>query len=179
MKRLAALLCVSALLGTATSASAEAERHDFPFERFLGHWALKDDRFQQVWDGKTVETLSIPGHRTHCKKVNTRHSVLCEVDAVDFQGHILWAIDAEGSEVHHLSHFGTARLGHGFGELSPQGDMRLRIRFSDEPDGTYRVYDYRWLSETEYEMISRQYDCQGQPTGNWYGGTFIRIESEG
>ena len=146
-----------------------------PFARFFGEWTLKDDRFQQVWDGKTVETLTIPNHHTRCAPVNTARSVLCVVTTPDLAGHILWTYDDARSQVHHLSHFGTARNGSGSGSFSDRGDLRTRIRFSDEPEGSYRVYEYRWVSDDEYTMLSRQYDRDGKPTGNWYGGSFVRI----
>jgi hypothetical protein len=150
-----------------------------PFERFVGEWKLKDDRFQQVWDGKTAETISIPGHRTQCAAVNTSQSVLCEVDAVDFRGHIMWAVAADGETVSHLSSFGSSRIGNGVGKLGETGDLSLRIRFADEPPGTFRRYRYRWLSDDEYEMMSVQYTDAGKRTGNWYGGRFVRVARDG
>ena len=149
-----------------------------PFARFIGEWKLKDDRFQQVWDGETVETLSIPRHRTKCARVNTEKSLLCLVNAVDFEGHILWAIEDDGTTVSHLSHFGSSRLGDGTGTLDADNNLSLVIRFSDEPDGTYRHYTYTWKSSDEYHMVSRQYDAQGNRTGNWYGGSFVRMTDE-
>lgn len=157
-------------------ALANQTQAPYPFERFEGSWALKDDRFDQVWDGETLQTLSIPGHRTDCARVNTEMSILCQVDAVDFKGHILWALDQNSGTVAHVSHFGTSRLGDGTGRLDEKGNLTLSIRFFDEPEGTYRVYRYLWLSDDAYEMISTQYDDTGQATGNWYGGTFVRID---
>ena len=148
----------------------------YPFERFVGVWQLKEDRFEQVWDGETLQVLEIPGHRTVCARINTDKSILCEVDAVDFAGHILWVLDSETSEVRHLSHFGTERMGVGSGIMSSDHGLELRIAFSDEGQGTYRQYSYEWLGADEYRMISRQYDASGKPTGNWYGGTFERVK---
>ena len=162
-------------LATAAPAISQEPNESNAFARFVGEWKLKDDTFQQVWDGKTVETLSIPGHRTICEPVNTAKSILCSVDAVDFQGHILWAVQDDAKTVSHLSHFGQSRLGDGIGELNETGDLTLSIRFSDEPAGTYRVYRYQWVSPDEYTMVSRQYDTTGTPTGNWYGGSFVRV----
>lgn len=162
------LLCVSAL-GSATPADGN------PFAPFFGDWTLKQDRFQQVWDGKTVETLSIPNHHTHCAPINTHRSVLCVVDAGDLKGHILWTYDANKKNVHHLSHFGTARNGVGVGSLNEKGDLRSRVSFADEPEGSYRIYEYTWVSKDEYTMMSRQFTSDGKPTGNWYGGTFVRV----
>ncbi|MEM1272112.1 MAG: hypothetical protein AAGI08_18850 [Bacteroidota bacterium] len=68
---------------------------DNPFERFFGEWTLKEDRFQQVWDGGTVETLTISNHHTLCEAINTTKSVLCVVDAGDLKGHILWTLNSD------------------------------------------------------------------------------------
>ncbi len=165
----------AALLLSSVGVSAQDQASSYAFERFVGEWKLKDDRFQQVWDGRTIETLSIPGHRTQCSRVNTDHSILCLVDAVDFQGHILWAVQADGLSVSHLSHFGSTRMGDGAGKLDNAGNLSLTIRFSDEPTGSYRHYTYKWVSADEYRMISAQYDANGKATGNWYGGTFVRV----
>ena len=146
-----------------------------PFSSFFGEWTLKDDQFQQVWDGETVETLSIPDHHTDCVPLNTDGSVLCTVTAGDLNGHILWSHDGDGTMVHHQSHFGSHRMGSGVGALNPQSDLKLTISFTDEPADTYRVYTYSWVSEDEYEMMSTQYRSDGEATGNWYGGTFIRL----
>ena len=164
-----------ALVAATVFATPSAAEEPYPFERFVGEWKLKDDRFQQVWDRETVETLSIPGHRTNCAPVNTAKSILCVVDAVDFQGHIMWAVNSETRSVTHLSHFGDARLGSGSGKLDGEGNLELSIVFSDEPSGSSRAYTYKWISDDEYIMRSVQFDETGEPTGNWYGGTFVRV----
>ena len=158
----------------AAAAPEQAPPRANPFARFFGDWTLKDDRFQQVWDGKTVETLKIPRHHTRCAAVNTAGSVLCVVTSPDLAGHILWSWDDTHKQVHHLSHFGTARNGIGVGRLDDGADLHLRIRFSDEPEGSYRIYEYKWVSDDEYTMLSRQFDRHGKATGNWYGGSFVR-----
>jgi hypothetical protein len=146
-----------------------------PFERFFGEWTLKDDTFRQVWDGKTVETLKIPNHHTECKPINTDKSVLCVVDAGDLKGHIVWSYNGARKDVHHLSHFGTERSGVGVGKLDDRANLTLRVSFQDEPEGSYRMYEYVWVSNDEYTMMSRQFDGTGKPTGNWYGGEFVRV----
>ncbi len=163
---------------SASSAQAAQDGPVYPFAAFVGEWTLKDDQFQQVWDGETVETLTIPGHYTSCQPVNTQGSILCEVDAGGFNGHIMWAYDAGSGRVHHLSHFGTSRLGTGEGEIAKNGDLNTRIVFVDEPEGTYRRYAYKWVTPDEYTMLSTQYDAADQLTGNWYGGTFIRLKTD-
>lgn len=140
----------------------------------MGEWTLKNDQFQQVWDGTAVETLTIPRHFTKCDPINTPGSVLCVVSAGDLNGHILWTMGAD-NQVHHLSHFGTERTGVGVGTLDARSNLALKIGFRDEPQGTYREYEYTWVSADEYTMMSRQYDQHGRATGNWYGGTFVRL----
>lgn len=169
---------VALLLVTTVPARAEndiPERPGNPFARFIGEWALKGDRFQQVWDGKTVETLTITGHHTRCAEVNTDRSILCVVTSPDLAGHILWSYDGDRKQVHHLSHFGLARNGVGSGSVDERSNLRLRVRFQDEPEGSYRIYEYNWVSDDEYSMMSRQFDQNDTPTGNWYGGSFIRL----
>ena len=171
--------CASVTSHAPAAAAPTADASDFPesaFARFFGTWTLRDDQFQQVWDTRTLETLTIPNHLTNCAPVNTAKSVLCVVDAGDLRGHILWAFDDASSELRHLSHFGTSRLGAGRGTLSEGGDLTITIRFSDEPEQTYRVYEYRWIDKNAYSMVSRQFHDDGSQTGNWYGGTFVRVQ---
>jgi len=175
MLRKCALWLVAGSLAADATSNNLSHPEQNPFAPFFGEWTLKDDKFQQVWDGKTVETLLIPRHHTACNQINTNRSVLCVVDAGDLKGHILWTYDSDKKQVHHLSHFGTARNGVGVGALSAQGDLRLTVRFQDEPQGSYRVYEYTWVSKDEYSMMSRQFGADGKPTGNWYGGTFVRL----
>ena len=147
-----------------------------PFAKFFGTWTLADDQFQQVWDTETLQTIEIPNHITECGPINTSKSVLCVVDAGDLKGHILWAYDEGIEQVRHLSHFGEARLGDGTGVKTKSGDLRLEIRFTDEPTDTYRLYEYKWIDEDTYEMVSTQMTDAGTPTGNWYGGVFVRVQ---
>ena len=166
-------LALSASLATA-SPSIEPPKPTAPFEQFVGTWTLKDDQFQQVWDGETVETLTIPNHITVCTS-QTINSVSCTVDAGGFKGQIFWAMEhPEQRIVRHLSHFGQSRMGMGWGLVASEG-LSTQVTFSDEPKGTYRRYEYVWVDSDTYTMISRQYDADDQPTGNWYGGTFVRV----
>lgn len=171
----AAVLTVIALAVSASARSEDRGQATFPFERFVGEWTLEDDRFEQVWDGETLEVLSIPGHHTDCAALNTDYSVLCVVNAGGLKGHILWVASADRRAVRHLSHFGDRRVGEGGGTLDDEGNLTLTIRFEDEPTGTYRRYTYEWLGDDRYEMTSVQYGVDDTPTGNWYGGVFVRL----
>ena len=150
-------------------------KSDNPFVRFLGEWTLKDDKFQYSVDGTSIVTQTVPNHHTLCEPINTINSVFCTVDGGDVKGQIYWVYNAEKKVVHHLSHFREHRSGVGIGTLSDEGDLRSKIVFQDEPDGTYRIYEYNWVSDDEYHMISRHYGADDKPTGGWYGGYFIRI----
>jgi hypothetical protein len=162
---------------SAVSQPVAAPARENPFSALFGEWTLKDDKFQYVGDGRTVETQIIPNHHTKCGRVNTDHSMLCVVKAGALNGHTLWTFDGSKKQVHWLSHFGTERTGIGTGTLDKSSNLTFRVRFTDEPVGTYRVYRYQWVSPDEYTLMSRQYDSQGRATGNWYGGTFIRMRT--
>lgn len=147
-----------------------------PFHKFLGEWTLQDDYWEQSWDGSEMEKLSIPNHFSTCKELNTQSSLLWEVNAPSARGHILWTYDPATQSIHHNSSFHPARIGIGKGGFDKKGNIHLQISFSGEPAGTYRKYSYVWLNEDEYQLTSYQYDDSGQATGNYYGGTFIRIK---
>ena len=173
-RSLAGLLLI---LGNASALSqpAPAPAGENPFSALFGEWTLKDDRFQYVGDGRTVETQIIPNHHTKCGRVNTDRSLLCVVKAGDLNGHTMWTYDGSKKRVHWLSHFGTERTGFGTGTLDDASNLKFKVNFTDEPEGSYREYRYQWVSRDEYTLMSRQYDAQGRATGNWYGGTFIRL----
>ncbi|MEL6688346.1 MAG: hypothetical protein AAFP97_12100, partial [Pseudomonadota bacterium] len=150
-----ALAIASTSLAMASPSVAPPEP-SVPFEQFVGTWTLKDDQFQQVWDGETVETLTIPNHITVCTS-QTINSVSCAVDANGFKGQIFWVMEHSKERlVRHLSHFGERRLGTGWGIVGPDGDLNTQVTFSDEPEGTHRKYEYVWLDTDSYQMVSRQ-----------------------
>src|SRR5688572_25566373 len=165
------------LFHSAAGYCAESTSDENPFKKYFGEWTLKDNKFQQVWDGKTIETLDIKNHYTECKAINTEGSVLCVVDAGDLKGHILWTYDSDQKKVHHLSHFGSSRNGVGSGILDNKGNLTTNVSFQGELQGSYRIYVYIWVSGIEYSMLSSQYDSNGKPTGNWYGGSFVRVSN--
>lgn len=175
----AAACCITSLSWSAsvpdTPRAAAPTDH---FRRFYGEWTLKDDRWNQNW-GQGDEQVTIPHHHTLSKPLNTPNSVLSVVDATHPRGHILWSYNRTTREVHHLSSFGNTRNGVGTGTLNERGDLRLKVNFEDEAAGTYRIYTYTWVSEDEYELLSTQFDARDQPTGLYYGGTFVRLPSGG
>jgi len=145
-----------------------------PFKKFVGEWTLKDEAWTQNW-GKGVEHIKIPHHHTICTTINTDNSLLSVVDATSPKGNIYWTYNAAKKEVRHLSSFEPSRTGVGNGTVNDNGDVTLKISFQGESEGTHRIYTYKWVSDDEYEMLSRQYDDKDQPTGLFYGGTFTRI----
>jgi hypothetical protein len=146
-----------------------------PFKKFIGEWTLKDDNWSQNW-GQGDEHIKIPNHHTICRELNTDNSLLAVIDGTPPYGHIFWSYNPIKKEVNHLSSFGTIRAGVGKGAVNENGDVSLKISFADEPEGTYRLYTYKWISENEYDLKSIQYDTNDKPTGNFYGGTFVRIQ---
>jgi hypothetical protein len=168
------LLCLlsssSSIAGDSAKTAKASESNRFA--RFFGEWTLKDDAWSQNWGGGS-ESIKIENHHTLCRPINTDNSVICVVDTPP-KGHILWAFNPVTKEVHHLSSFGDLRIGVGSGSLNEKGNLRLKVSFEGEAPGTYRIYDYVWISDGEYDMRSRQYDVNGKETGLFYGGRFIR-----
>ena len=146
-----------------------------PFGNFIGEWKLKEDNWTHNWGGET-ETIKIPGHHTMSKQINTDNSLLSIIDGPEPNGHIFWSYNPNTKEVHHLSSFGAIRAGNGSGTINEQGDIRLKLVFEGEPKGTYRIYNYKWISKDEYHMKSVQYSADGEPTGLFYEGNFVRIK---
>jgi hypothetical protein len=145
-----------------------------PFQKFVGEWTLKDDNWSHNW-GQGTEHIKIPHHHTINKVLNTDHSLLSVIDGTPPFGHIFWTYNPVKKEVHHLSSFGTSRIGVGKGTMNENGDVTLKISFEGEAEGTYRIYTYKWISADAYEMKSIQYNANHQPSGLFYGGTFVRI----
>lgn len=146
-----------------------------PFAKFIGEWTLKDDEWTQNWGGQT-ETIKIPKHHTVSARINTENSLISIIDGPEPNGHIFWTYNPVTKEVEHLSSFGESRTGVGKGTVNENGDVTLKISFEGEPEGTYRLYTYKWVDANEYDLMSVQYNAEDEPTGNFYGGTFIRVQ---
>ncbi len=147
-----------------------------PFGKFIGQWTLKDDNWTQNW-GNGTETIKILEHHTISEQINTNNSLLSIIDGPEPNGHIFWSYNPKTKEVYHLSSFGTIRAGNGKGTIEENGNVRLKLVFEGEPTGTYRIYNYKWLSEDEYHMKSVQYDKNNKPTDLFYEGNFVRLKS--
>jgi len=146
-----------------------------PFRKFIGEWGLKNDHWTHNWGGET-ETIKIPGHHTISRQLNTNNSLLSIIDGPEPNGHIFWSYNPNTGEVGHLSSFGSIRAGTGTGTVSEEGDVQLKLTFEGEPEGTYRIYNYKWIGENEYHMRSVQYYENDEPTGLFYEGNFVRLE---
>ncbi|MGB3151699.1 MAG: hypothetical protein WBB27_13650 [Maribacter sp.] len=153
------------------------DRPGNPFEKFIGEWTLKDDNWEQD-NGNGIKKMKIPNHYTIVKEVNTDTSILQIVDATSAKGHILWVYNHTKKEIEHVSSFYPFRSGSGKGYFDEKGNVHLKVEFEGEPDGTYRIYEYYWLNTNEYSLSSIQYDQNGTPTRNYYGGIFIRTDLE-
>ena len=148
-----------------------------PFAKFIGEWTLKNDTWIQNWGGNT-DTIKIPKHHTVSSKINTDNSLLSIIDGPEPNGHIFWSYNPNTKEVSHLSSFGTIRAGNGKGEFYGQNNLRLKVSFEGEAPGTYRIYTYEWINDSEYALYSKQFDKEDNPTGLFYQGNFIRVHSD-
>jgi hypothetical protein len=160
-----------------TSSFRYMPRPGNPFKKFKGEWTLKDDNWEQGY-GHDIEHIKISNHHTRCKEVNTDNSLMCVVDAPSSKGHIFWAYNHSKKEVQWSSSFYSFRSGLGKGSVNDNGDLTFKVSFEGEPEGTYGLYTYKWISENEYEMKSVQYNDKNEPTGGFYGGTFVRVNKK-
>jgi hypothetical protein len=151
-----------------------AARVGNPFKKFIGEWTLKDNNWAQGY-GKNIERIKIPNHYTICREVNTDNSLLWIVESPNSRGHIFWSYNHAKKEVQWASSFYSYRSGSGKGTVDLNGDLSFKVTFEGEPEGTYGLYTYKWITNDEFELKSVQYDEKGEPTGGFYGGTFIRI----
>jgi hypothetical protein len=153
------------------------QRSDNPFNRFIGNWNFDDQGFSIVWDGAPEVNNRYANQITECNPINHDRSILCLVsDKTDpfMRGHMLWSYNQTTQEVSWLSHFFPGRNGVGSGKVDKQGNLKVKVIFENEPAGTYRIYEWIWVNEHSYKMTSRQYQADGTPTGDWYGGTSVR-----
>lgn len=156
----------------------EIESSQNPFKKFIGEWTLKNDIWIQNW-GATTDTLKIQGHHTVSSPLNTENSLLSIIDGPEPNGHIFWVYNPNTGAVSHLSSFGEIRIGVGGGTVDEKGNLSLKITFEGEPIHTYRKYTYNWIAKDSYQMRSVQFDAKNQPTGLFYQGTFVRVNSRG
>jgi ketosteroid isomerase-like protein len=156
---------------------SQAETQQNPFKKFIGEWTLKNDDWTHNWGGDT-ETIKIPNHHTVNQEINTNHSLLSIIDGPEPNGHIFWTYNSNTKEVHHLSSFGSIRIGNGSGTINDKGDVTLKLQFEGEQEGTYRIYNYKWINNDEYHMKSVQYNENDELTGLFYEGVFIRIKTD-
>ena len=148
-----------------------------PFGKFVGEWTLKEDNWTHNWGGDT-EIIKIPGHHTVSRQLNTNHTLISIIDGPEPNGQIYWSYNPKTKEVQHLSSFGAIRAGKGSGTVNENGDVQLKLVFEGEAENTYRIYNYRWLDVDTYHMKSVQYAENGEPTGLFYEGTFVRIKED-
>lgn len=150
------------------------EKSKNPFFKFVGEWTLEGDNWSQNW-GQGTEHIKIPNHHTVSREINTDNSLLSIIDGPEPNGHIFWSYNPNTKEVYHLSSFGTIRAGSGKGTIDENGNLTLKLLFEGEPEKTHRIYTYKWLNKDTYELKSVQFNADDEPTGLFYGGTFVRI----
>lgn len=159
-----------------TNKKTESLLVENPFQNFIGEWTLKDNEWTQNW-GIGTETITIPDHHTISTQINTTNTLFSIIDGPEPNGHIFWSYNPVTKVVYHLSSFGKLRAGVGEGSVADNGDVTLKISFEGEPKDTYRIYNYSWVNEDEYQMNSVQYGSDDKPTGLFYKGSFVRIQN--
>lgn len=141
-----------------------------PFEKFKGEWVLKDDIFETNFGDKYKEDVN-PNRSFVVKELGTKNSVVWIEDFDGFKVDIFWTYDFKQKQVHHLSM--SNDIAKGIGEFKESGDLEIKLIYENSCENCYRIYSFQWKSENELFFRGSFYKDE-KPTGDFYGGTFIR-----
>jgi hypothetical protein len=141
-----------------------------PFENFIGEWVLKDDIFENNFGGEYRADVN-PNRSFVAKKMGTSNSMLWVEDFAGFKVDIFWTYDFKKEQIHHLSM--SDDIAKGMGKFKENGDLELKLVYENGCEGCYRIYSFQWKSENEFFFRGKLHR-DGEPTGDFYGGTFIR-----
>ncbi len=141
-----------------------------PFEKFIGEWEMKDDIFESNFGGEYKAEVN-PNRSFIFKELGTQNSIVSIQDFDGFKVDIFWTYDSTKRQIHHLSM--SDDIAKGTGEFSENGDLELKLVYENGCENCYRIYSFRWKSENEF-FFRGTFHKDEEPTGDFYGGTFIR-----
>jgi len=154
----------------------ENKKSENPFKRLIGEWVIKDDLWEQSYGGK-YSTKLYPNNSFIAKEVNTKNQILWVETTEEWQVTMLWIYNFRNQEIHQLSSSSTNRSAYGKGKFKENGDIELKLHFEDNCKSCYVIYSYKWKPEGELYFRAIYYE-NDKPSGNYYGCTFIRKDSE-
>ncbi len=143
-----------------------------PLEKFKGEWVLKDNIFESSTNGEYSVDVN-PKRTFIALAVNSNTSILWSEDFDGAKVDIFWSYDVESQLVYHLSNTTSNSVGFGKGPINKNGDLNITLNYPDTCETCTRVYSFRWKTDNEFFFRATFYK-DDQPTGDFYGATFIR-----
>ena len=176
LNRFRAIMVLIFLLTFATETICQITRTDSiknPLEMFEGDWILKKDKWKSSFDCNYSETI-LPNIIFSAQLVDPKNTLRWYYDFKNgFQASVLWVYDEETEILYDLSNNSYNHIGSGSGKFDEKNDLRLKIQFRNLDEKQYTIYQYHWISPDEFDLKATNYN-DDSPTGDFYGGTFVR-----
>ena len=149
-----------------------------PLENFVGDWVLKDGIWKGVANGKHWESVH-PDLIFNAKLIGPQNTLLWLYDfgkdGPFTTAVVLWAYDEKSNIVYDLSNNSNNHVAMGKGRFEENNDLKIKMDFVTKSLIDFNLYHWHWISPDEFELIVTIYK-NNTPTGNTYGGTFVRNE---
>jgi catechol 2,3-dioxygenase-like lactoylglutathione lyase family enzyme len=140
---------------------------------FEGEWKLKDNVWKSKSDSVYKEDVN-PNRSFVAKAVSPENTLLWEEDFDNGAwATLLWTYHWETGRVNHISNTTDNNIGIGVGEFDNNNDLTIRIVYPNGCTNCHRIYTFHWIEAGEFDFKATIYK-DDKPTGDFYGGTFIR-----
>jgi catechol 2,3-dioxygenase-like lactoylglutathione lyase family enzyme len=140
---------------------------------FEGEWKLKDN----VWKSKSNSVYKEdvnPNRSFVAKAVSPENTILWEEDFDNgVWATLLWTYHRETGRVNHISNTTGNNIGIGVGEFDNNNDLTIKIVYPNGCTTCHRIYTFHWIEAGEFNFKATIYK-DDKPTGDFYGGTFIK-----
>jgi catechol 2,3-dioxygenase-like lactoylglutathione lyase family enzyme len=140
---------------------------------FEGEWKLKDNVWKSKSDSVYNEDVN-PNRSFIAKAVSSENTILWNADFGNGAWAILlWTYHKQTGRVNHISNTTDNNVGIGEGQFDNNNDLKIKIVYPNGCTSCYRVYTYHWVNQNEFDFKATIYQ-DNRPTGDFYGGTFLR-----
>ena len=140
---------------------------------FEGEWKLKD----YVWKSKSNSVYKEdvnPNRSFVAKTVGPENTILWEEDFDNGAwATLLWTYHKETGRVNHISNTTDNNIGIGVGEFNNNNDLTIKIVYPNGCTNCHRIYSFHWIEAGAFDFKATIYK-DDKPTGDFYGGTFVK-----
>jgi|GEM_PF-1990247 len=160
----------STLVGQNTIASNDK------LKLFEGEWKLKDNVWKSRINSVYKEDVN-PNRSFVAKAVSPENTILWEEDFDNGAwATLLWTYHKETGRVNHISNTTDNNIGIGVGEFDNNNDLTIKIVYPNGCTNCHRIYSFHWIKAGEFDFKATIFK-DGEPTGDFYGGTFVKNSS--